>query len=241
MSDDLISLRMLVACDNTADRDMWRGGAGLASTQIHVTEAATGIEAAVALKNAGADIVVVDSGLAGADALIKQAREQVPAPVVLAVTDGLPAAGELAKPGDVEAACALINRFLKMRLPTRVMVVDDSATTRAVVRKILGVSRFTLTIAEATDGSAALEQIKTGSIDVVLLDCNMPGQDGVETLTQIKREHPQIAVVMMTSRLDQGLIERASKAGAESFLKKPFFPKDIDQMLARHHELGAID
>lgn len=239
--DDLISLRMLVACDQAADRDMWREGAGLASTPIHVTEAATSIEAIAALNGAGVDIVVIDAGLDGAGGLIRQARQRTPAPVVLAVSDGPPAEEEVAKPGDVEAARALINRVLKMWLPTRIMVVDDSATTRAVVRKILGVSRFTLTVAEATDGGAALEQIKAGGIDVVLLDCNMPGQDGVETLAQIKREYPQVAVVMMTSRLDQGLIERATHAGAASFLKKPFFPGDIDQMLARHHDLGAID
>jgi CheY-like chemotaxis protein len=74
---------------------------------------------------------------------------------------------------------------------------------------------------------------------MVFLDYNMPGLNGFETLAMIKRDHPRTAVVMITSALDDDVAERARAAGATGFLKKPFYPADIDEILARHYGLQA--
>ena len=71
----------------------------------------------------------------------------------------------------------------------------------------------------------------------MFLDYNMPGFNGFETLSEIKRDTPHVAVVMMTSTLDDGIAERAQAAGALAFLKKPFYPADIDAVLERYYGL----
>ena len=72
---------------------------------------------------------------------------------------------------------------------------------------------------------------------MVFLDYNMPGLNGLETLAMIKRDCPGTEVVMITSALDDGVAARALSAGAIGFLKKPFYPADIDEILARHYGL----
>ncbi len=102
---------------------------------------------------------------------------------------------------------------------------------RSIVRKILSASRFALEVQEAEEGIAALGLLRTGNFGIVFLDYNMPGLNGFETLSEIKREIPGVAVVMMTSTLDNAIADRAHASGALAFLKKPFYPKDIDAVL----------
>jgi CheY-like chemotaxis protein len=71
----------------------------------------------------------------------------------------------------------------------------------------------------------------------VFLDYNMPGLNGFETLSEIKRESPNVAVVMMTSTVDDAIADRAHASGALAFLKKPFYPADIDRVLERYYGL----
>ena len=58
-------------------------------------------------------------------------------------------------------------------------------------------------------------------------------------MSEIKREKPNVAVVMMTSTFDNALAERARAAGALAFLKKPFYPDDIDKVLERFYGLNV--
>jgi hypothetical protein len=79
--------------------------------------------------------------------------------------------------------------------------------------------------------------LRSGKFGLVFLDYNMPGFNGLETLLEIKRENPTVAVVMMTSTLDNAIADRAHAAGALAFLKKPFYPADIDRLLERYYGL----
>ena len=108
---------------------------------------------------------------------------------------------------------------------------------RSIVRKILSASRFALDVHEAAEGIAALNQLRSGNFGLVFLDYNMPGFNGLETLSEIKRESPNVAVVMMTSTVDNAIADRAHAAGALAFLKKPFYPADIDAVLERYYGL----
>jgi CheY-like chemotaxis protein len=94
-----------------------------------------------------------------------------------------------------------------------------------------------MTIAEAEEGIDALKQIASGRFDIVFLDYNMPGLNGVETLSEIKRQYPRTKVVIMTSAADETVAEKAKAAGAAAFLKKPFYPADIDAALYGIHGL----
>ncbi len=142
--------------------------------------------------------------------------------------------GVVVKPANLDQAKTLVERCARLRLPNRVLVVDDSLTMRNIVRKILVASRFRLEVSEAPEGIDALRQIASGKFDLVFLDYNMPGLDGVETLSEIKRQSPDLHVVIMTSAADDMVAERARRAGAAAFLKKPFYPADIDAILHAH-------
>jgi CheY-like chemotaxis protein len=110
---------------------------------------------------------------------------------------------------------------------------------RTIVRKILTASRFALEMHEAAEGIAALNLLRTGNFGLVFLDYNMPGFNGFETLSEIRRESPNVAVVMITSTADNAIADRAYALGAFAFLKKPFFPADIDAILQRYFGLAA--
>jgi CheY-like chemotaxis protein len=110
---------------------------------------------------------------------------------------------------------------------------------RSIVRKILQASHFAFDIHEAAEGNAALERLRTTKFGIIFLDYNMPGLNGIETLSEIKRLNPAVAVVMMTSTLDNAIADRAHAAGALAFLKKPFYPADIDATLERYYGLSV--
>jgi CheY-like chemotaxis protein len=68
----------------------------------------------------------------------------------------------------------------------------------------------------------------------------MPGINGLETLAEFKREKRRVSVVVMTSSQEMALAERVEAEGA-AFLKKPFFPADIEAVLCRHYGLRAFN
>jgi two-component system chemotaxis response regulator CheY len=245
MSDDLVSLRMMVVAAARPDQELWRQAAALASVMIEFSTHDAS-SAAGALAQPGADICVLDAGLSDdkKSAVIEAARAAKPAPLVLVSAPKNTARvtgadGMLGKPANVEEARKLVEICIRAKFPTRVLIVDDSGTMRRIVRKILAASHFALDVHEAAEGMAALKQLRSGNFGMVLVDYNMPGLNGFDMLSQIKREAPKVAVVMMSSTLDSNVADKARAAGALAFLKKPFYPADTDAMLERFYGLHA--
>jgi CheY-like chemotaxis protein len=148
--------------------------------------------------------------------------------------------GLAGKPSRTEEAKRLLDRSIRVRLPSRVLVVDDSSTMRTIVRKTLAATRFPLDISEADEGFAALKLVGEEDSHIVFLDYNMPGFSGLETLAEFKREKRSVMVVMMTSAATDELADRARALGA-SFLKKPFYPADIEAVLSSFYGLRALN
>ena len=250
MTSDLVSLRMLyVAAKEPGqelwkpDHDLWRQGAAMASVPIEFS-AHDAPAAAAALAKGGIDICVMDSALPPEDkaAVMKAARQARPAPLTIeSASDDNPRAegtdAAIPKPASAADARKLVDACVRAKIPNRVLIVDDSGTMRSIVRKILTASRFALDVHEVSEGEAAVDQLRTGNFGMVFLDYNMPGLNGFETLAMIKRDHPGMAVVMITSDMDSAVADRALASGAIAFLKKPFYPSDIDAVLARHYGL----
>jgi CheY-like chemotaxis protein len=243
MSGDLVSIQILAAFGAPPDRALLRQAAGLAAVPIDVREADVG-NVRSQLASSEVDIAFVDATTPSAQLteIIAAAKGARRPPFVILVASaaweagefkagGVAADGIVSKPTRIEQAKVLIERCVKLKLPSRVLIVDDSSTMRGIVRKLLGGTRFTLDIAEAAEGIDALKQIGSGKFDFVFLDYNMPGLNGVETLSEIKRQHPRVKVVIMTSTQDEALAERAKMAGAVAFLKKPFYPADVEAVL----------
>jgi DNA-binding response OmpR family regulator len=239
---------MLLVAAVRSHQDLWRQGVAMASVPIDF-EAADAAAARAALSRGGVDICVLDAALADADmaAVIKAARAKQPAPLVFlsaprgsARPDNID--GALPIPANADDACKLVEICVRVKMPTRVLIVDDSDTLRGIVRKILAASRFELDIHEAEDGSAALDQLRNGKFGMVFLDYNMPGLNGADILLGIKHESPDVAIVMMTTAFNKAGSKRRRLAGALAFLKKPFYPADVDAVLERYfglNEAGA--
>jgi CheY-like chemotaxis protein len=249
MAGELVSLRLLLVSDQATDGDMMRHGAAAAAIPSELTHVATVAAACGVLAEAHIDLAFLDSAIPEREqselaAAIRAARGP-PALVLIApsgpdaaaLASGAAADAIVARPAKVPEARALIESCSRLKVPSRALVVDDSSTMRTIVRKILEGCRFPLEIAEAKEGIDGLKQICAGKFDLVFLDYNMPGLNGFDMLAQIKRQHPRIGVVMMTSVQDDTLAERARAAGAAAFLKKPFYPSDIDAVLYAFHHL----
>jgi CheY-like chemotaxis protein len=248
MSDDFVSVRVLAVCASQQDAELLRRGAALAVIPAYFSHAATSAAARTALAEGRVDIALVDSAMADQDLqeVYKAVRSagNSPAVVLLAPSSEAAAAGAAGvadaiavKPGKIADAKALIENCMRLKVPSRALVVDDSSTTRSIVRKILANCRFPLAVSEAPEGIDALKQIGAGKFDLVFLDYEMPGLNGIEMLSQFRRQHPRMEVVMMTAADDDALAERARAAGAVGFLKKPFYPSDIDAILYALHGL----
>lgn len=111
----------------------------------------------------------------------------------------------------------------------RVLVVDDSRLVRMIVLNILRRGGFDAD--EAMDGPAGLEMLAKKGYDVVITDLRMPGMDGFEVLSGVKRIAPNVEVVVLTGTHAQDVTcaVRALRLGAHDYLSKP--PKSPDEVL----------
>jgi len=117
-----------------------------------------------------------------------------------------------------------------------VLIVDDSASMRAVIKKIIRVSGFNVgKYREAGDGVQALEILSAEWIDLVLTDINMPNMNGLELVRKINADEMlrSIPVVMVTTEGSEDKVKLAQDLGASGYIKKPFLPKDIKMTLSR--------
>jgi CheY-like chemotaxis protein len=241
MTADLISLKFLVVSGEEPFFTLWRESARLASVPVELVGAAC-TAAGDQLAKADVDIVILDGTMAEArrEVVIAAARQCNPPPLIVAAADpGQTVANVdlvVAAPGDLNAARAVVERFIRCCIPARVLIVDDSGTMRSIVRKVLAASRYTFDIGEASNGHEAITELKHGAFDVVILDYNMPGLNGLEILRAIRKLEMRLGVVMMTTTVDEGIARAAIAEGAAGFLKKPFYPADIDQLLDRYFE-----
>lgn len=102
----------------------------------------------------------------------------------------------------------------------RVLVVDDQAAIRRGLRMRLGLEDDLVVVGEAADGPAALALAPELRPDVVLLDVEMPGMDGVDTAHALRAAAPACAVVLLTLHGDTITRSRAEAAGVAVFVEK---------------------
>jgi len=111
----------------------------------------------------------------------------------------------------------------------RMLTVDDSSVIRKIIRGAAEVLEFE--ILEAEDGLEALKVVEQykGEIDLILLDWNMPGMDGLEVLKTLKsnEEYCRIPIMMVTTESKKENIIEAVKAGVSHYMIKPFAMEEI--------------
>ena len=111
----------------------------------------------------------------------------------------------------------------------KVLIVDDSAYMRVILKDMIAIEDDLEVIATARDGVEALSKIKEHSPDVVLLDIQMPKMDGLATLQRIMKEHPtRVIMLSAMDKVDFDLPLRALEMGAVEFISKPGGPISVD-------------
>jgi two-component system response regulator MprA len=99
-----------------------------------------------------------------------------------------------------------------------VLVADDDRAVRESLERALQLAGYEVEL--APDGDAALAAIERRTPDAVVLDVMMPGIDGIEVCEKI--DHTKVKVIMLSARDDAETKERATAAGADAYLTKPF-------------------
>lgn len=118
----------------------------------------------------------------------------------------------------------------------RIIVIDDDDAVRRIVRETL--ERAGHVVLDANDGETGLELVRTKPCDLVITDIFMPGMDGIVTLRQLRKERPDLKVIVMSGGDRSGRLDLRADAeflGAAVTLRKPFRPaelvKVIDELL----------
>ncbi|WP_232680105.1 response regulator transcription factor [Nocardioides sp. R-C-SC26] len=109
----------------------------------------------------------------------------------------------------------------------RVLLVDDQELIRAGFRLILSVEDDIEVVGEAADGAGAIEAAAALAPDVVLMDVQMPGMDGIAATEQIAAASPGTSILILTTFDDDGYLFAALQAGASGFLLKNCPPDDL--------------
>jgi len=118
------------------------------------------------------------------------------------------------------------------------LVVDDEIAMRHNVRDLL--ASPSLRVLEAEDGSRALTLVEREKVDVVLLDINLPGIDGIETLAKIKERTPDLPVILFTAFGTSERVIEAMKKGAYDYIEKPFEADDLQLAISRALDYGSL-
>jgi DNA-binding NarL/FixJ family response regulator len=104
--------------------------------------------------------------------------------------------------------------------PIRVVLADDHTLVRAGVRSLLEALRDIAVIAEAADGSEAVDLIAAHRPDVALLDINMPKLSGLEAAARVAHDTPSTRVIILSMHVDAEYVRAAIRAGAVGYLLK---------------------
>jgi two-component system, chemotaxis family, chemotaxis protein CheY len=115
-----------------------------------------------------------------------------------------------------------------------VLIVDDSNSMRAVIKKIITISGFQMDkCLEAGNGKQALDLLADNWVDVIISDINMPEVNGLELLDKLRSNETlkEIPVIMISTEGSSERIREAFTRGAKGFIKKPFLPEEIRKVL----------
>ncbi len=113
----------------------------------------------------------------------------------------------------------------------RVLVVDDDAAMAKFLSSYL--ARRNFDSSTAASGEEAIRMFRVYDPALVLLDVSMPGMSGLETLERLKQIKPEVLVIILSGQNNPEIIFRASKAGADDYVAKPFEPKELEVRISK--------
>ncbi len=117
---------------------------------------------------------------------------------------------------------------LKKLEQRRVLVVDDDSENRNLIVEVLEQEKYE--VQAAASGQEAITLIQSWSPELVLLDYNMPGLSGLDTLTHLRKQQNYTAVIFVSANSDRDLVIECLSAGADDYIRKPF---NAGELMAR--------
>ena len=120
--------------------------------------------------------------------------------------------------------------------PIKVVIVDDISETRDHLAKLLGFEGDMVVAGSVGSGEEALKIATENAVDVLLLDVNMPGMDGIATAEQLSVRAPTTSIIMMSVQGEPDYLRRAMLAGAREFLVKPFSSDELSASIRQVHQ-----
>jgi DNA-binding NtrC family response regulator len=244
-----LTIKVLVADDSRTIQHFFKDVVATAPMPIEMLTADTGTECRMLLEQGGIDVAFVDvllPEMSGMEAVGRARFAGNKSFVVmmsntsdarrLQVARQVRAYEFLVKPFTPAAVLALLKTYQSISRRTKTLIVDDSRTIRQVIMRVLKRSVFNLAIEEAGSGERALKLFSEGTYDLVFLDYNMPGLDGLNTLDGLRADDPNTKIIMISAERNDVHVRDAMNHGAVTFLHKPFFAVDVDRAL--HAALG---
>lgn len=119
---------------------------------------------------------------------------------------------------------------------TSIVLADDEALLRKALASLLPMEGQITVLAEAEDGASAVEAVLTHQPDVLVIDLEMPGMDGLAALAELQRMNPEQVVLMLTRHARPGVLRRALKLGVRGFVSKSADPGHIAEVIAALHQ-----
>ncbi|NOR27762.1 MAG: response regulator [Lutibacter sp.] len=111
---------------------------------------------------------------------------------------------------------------------SKILIIEDEAAIRRVLKKIISEENDTYQVEEAEDGLKGIEMISKSDFDLVLCDIKMPKMDGIEVLEKIKKLKPEIPIVMISGHGDLDTAVNTMRLGAFDYISKP---PDLNRLL----------
>jgi len=118
----------------------------------------------------------------------------------------------------------------------RVVIADDHKLIVDGIKRALEESNDFEVVGEASSGSQVLPLINRTKPDLVLLDLRMPGADGLTSLSRIRKQHPNVKVVILSVSTDENVIQSVLKRGASAYIVKTINPIDLPSALRQAME-----
>ncbi|HEV8201181.1 MAG TPA: response regulator [Candidatus Polarisedimenticolia bacterium] len=119
----------------------------------------------------------------------------------------------------------------------RILIVDDEDSVRRMLSQL--VESMGHEVVQARDGIAALELARHQSPDLILLDIDMQGLNGLETLKRLRARDPRTIVIMVSGIQEEPRALKALEEGASDFVRKPFELSRLREILQQHLACAA--
>lgn len=244
-------MKILIADDSSTLRKILRTILGEIAPKATLFESEDGAATLTAIDQNEIDIVFLDVNMpemSGLDALKLLRKKGDNIFVTLMSTEAdktvMEAGSELGsydflkKPFGNDEVQTILTSFHNLSQCKNVLVVDDSSTIRRIICTVLRNCQFDMQISEVDSGAEALSILKGTRPDIVFLDYYMPGLNGIEAAQRMRAENPAIKLVLISSKDLSEQVEEGRKAGIFGFIKKPFFPNEVNFVLHRLYGLN---